>query len=232
MKLYNFILLLLLATVFLDGCKDSTNVNTSGGGTLVGDLKGRVSLLDQNGNQISNGRDVLVSCEGTSYSAITDSTGFWVIHNLPTRTYSVAYTKDGFDTMKVTSYTFVGGGTQWLEGLSIVQHPTFEVVLDAVAAKYKSDGRFDYYSLYGHTVDNRNGLVRIVISGIQPFSPYDNNNVNIYIHTIRLENDLSFIDKFSPDNYGSLHNFDTLYVTVYPASFANPYFDAQTGKNV
>ena len=228
-----YLLTALICTAFLYGCKDSTTITNSGGGTLVGDLKGRVYLMDQNGNPISNGRGVLVSCEGTSYSAITDSTGFWVIHDLPTRTYSIAYTKEGFDTIKNTSYTFVGGGTQWiLQGIAIVQHPTFEVVLDAVAAKYKSDGRFDYYSLYGHTVDNWNGLVRIVISRIQPFTPYDNNNVNIYIHTIRLENDPSFIEKFSPDDYVSLHNFDTLYVTAYPASFANPYFDVQTGKYV
>ncbi len=108
MKILSFLFLLFA----LAGCSDSNNstVSNSDDG-LTGDLIGKIALVDHNGKPIVNNSGALVQIDGTSYSAVTDSNGDWTIHNLPSRTYSLSISKDGFVTFRDFSYAFLGGGT-------------------------------------------------------------------------------------------------------------------------
>jgi hypothetical protein len=101
-----------LALVF--GCKTSTTTSPE----VTGDLKGTVSLYDSHFNLVSDKSGVLVQAEGTSFSGISDTGGNWIIHDLPTRTYSLSFSKSGYGTMKNTSFSFVGGGTVLYDGLN------------------------------------------------------------------------------------------------------------------
>jgi hypothetical protein len=105
------VVILLAAVVWL-GCSDSNGTNDGSGGnsSLTGDLTGTINLIDFRGYSKLNKSGVLVQLDGTPYSAITDSLGVWTIHNLPTRTYSITFSKEGCCTWKDKSFSFTGGG--------------------------------------------------------------------------------------------------------------------------
>ena len=92
------------------GCSNSTTNDAGNNTTVIGDLTGRVTLADNHGLPMTDKSGVLVQCEGTSYSAVTDTGGVWTIHNLPSRTYSLTFSKPGFFTWRDRSYSFLGGG--------------------------------------------------------------------------------------------------------------------------
>jgi hypothetical protein len=143
MEILSVLVLLLVAA----GCSDSNNSATtsSGGNELTGDLIGKVTLYDYNGIVLANKSGALVQIEGTSYSAVTDSNGDWLIHNLPTRTYSLSISKDGYLPYHDYSYAFLGGGTtrylfryyyyrifyEYAE-VPLRQFPEFTIALDAI----------------------------------------------------------------------------------------------------
>jgi hypothetical protein len=143
MKLFTIISLAFLA--FVLGCKTTTTTPE-----VTGDLRGTVGLFDSHGNLVADKSGVRIEAEGTSHSAISDSLGNWTIHDLPTRTYSVSFSKEGYGTMKNTSFSFVGGGVVVYNQNSptyLLQPASYMIVLDSVlspAPKIK-----DGY-VYGH----------------------------------------------------------------------------------
>src|SRR6478609_2741609 len=106
MKIITFLTLLLFIAA---GCSDSNTTTTSSGDGVTGDLIGTVYLSDHRGRSMTNHSGVTVQIEGTSFSAVSDVNGNWVIHNLPTRTYAITFSKPGFYIRRNPSYTFVGG---------------------------------------------------------------------------------------------------------------------------
>src|SRR2546421_435380 len=100
----------LAVSLFLFGCKVQEIVNSSG---QTGDLTGRVKLSSANGYSPDFG-GVTIAVEGTSFSATSDSAGYWTIKDLPSGTYSVSFSKPSFDTWKNTAYQFVGGSVSWI----------------------------------------------------------------------------------------------------------------------
>src|SRR5256885_16188600 len=90
--------------VFLFGCKNSTPAASQ---EVTGELKGTVGLYNAHGMEISDRSGVLIQAEGTNFSAISDSAGNWSIHDLPSQTYSISFSKNGFGTVKNTSFPFL-----------------------------------------------------------------------------------------------------------------------------
>ncbi len=154
MKILSLFLLLVIAA----GCSDSNTAttNTSGDGvtgTLVGTI---IRLNDYRGRSMSDKSGVLVSCEGTSYSALTDSDGNWIIHDLPSRTYVISFSKPGFYTWKDLGFPFTGGGVMRYNNIyfsgsvELGEFAKFTVTLDAVIMpKGTALG-----GIYGHTSSN------------------------------------------------------------------------------
>jgi len=139
MKIVSFLFLLFV----LVGCSDSNtaSTNSSGGEGVTGDLLGTVNLVDYRGRQIQDKSGVLVKCEGTSYSALTDTGGNWIIHNLPTRTYNIGFSKDGFYSFHDPIYTFVAGaplryfgsrGNHFGTIVTIGQPPRYTITMDGL----------------------------------------------------------------------------------------------------
>jgi hypothetical protein len=162
-----FIYALVLCSVLgLAGCKDSSTALNSGGETVFGDLLGTILLTDQHAHSMSDNRGVLIQIEGTSYSALSDSAGNWVIHNLPSRSYAITFSKPGFYTRRDASFSFMAGVPvryRELYGDGITRLgalPEFTVTLDAIVmptAKYIDSLKMTIYttgSLYGHTSNN------------------------------------------------------------------------------
>jgi len=99
---------------------------------VTGDLKGSVVLYDAHNKPVPDKSGVRVQVEGTEFSTESDASGKWMIKGLPTRTYSLAFSKEGYGTMKNTSFSFVGGGLVNYGTMDLVQPVTWSLVLDSV----------------------------------------------------------------------------------------------------
>jgi hypothetical protein len=130
MKILPVLFLLMVAA----GCSDSNTAtsSTSGGDGVTGDLIGSVTVVDYRGRNMSNRSGVHVQFDGTAFSTISNSDGSWVAHNMPTRNYSITFTKEGFSTYKITSFVNVGGGTLRVGDATVVQPCRFTLTLDGV----------------------------------------------------------------------------------------------------
>ena len=108
---------------------------------LTGTLTGNVEVFNQYGVLQDDMSGVTVEAEGTSLSGITESDGSWRIENLPTGTYVIKATREGYTEDKSFGYQFVGGGTAHFRLMRIGQIPTFQ--LDSLAARFVSTTRTD-----------------------------------------------------------------------------------------
>ncbi|HET9135481.1 MAG TPA: hypothetical protein VFO76_02495 [Candidatus Kapabacteria bacterium] len=127
-----------LLLVLIYGCGSSdesgTDTNNNSNGGTTGTLKGAVSLLDTTGLIASDKSGVKVELLGTSFSAVSDADGIWSIPNLPSRTYTLCYSKPGYDTIK-SQFAFLGGETVWIRNtvspVVLFHTPVFTSTLDA-----------------------------------------------------------------------------------------------------
>jgi hypothetical protein len=170
------ILSLLFLVIVIAGCSDSNNSATStSAGSSTGDLLGTMQLSDSRGRNMADGSGVTVQVEGTSFSAVSDVNGNWVIHNLPTKTYAITFSKPNFYTRRNPSYTFVAGAPvryqdyppyypgQLISPTLLGELPQFTVSLDAVTMPIKTEKvdsfnrkTFTYTNgkVFAHTSDN------------------------------------------------------------------------------
>lgn len=136
-------LLLLLTLLVLASCSDNnTTTNTTGSGSdVTGTLKGYVALYDSNGYQVSNSGGVRIELIGTSFATQSDSTGYWVFTDLPSRTYDLKFSKAGYST-NYDQFQFLGGSTLWFSNSSspfeLQQPAVFTTTLDAIIPPQKS----------------------------------------------------------------------------------------------
>jgi hypothetical protein len=175
MKIFYLLALLFVAA----GCSDSntaTTETTGGGVGSSGDFMGNLRLYDYRGRPMADRSGAKVQIEGTSFSAITDKNGDWIIHNLPTRTYAISFSKENFSTRRNPSYTFVGGEPvryrdpdtyndvpgNPIESADIYELPRFTIQVDAVTMPTvrtvdtlgQTLTLYTYGALFAHTSDN------------------------------------------------------------------------------
>jgi len=256
------IILAIVSVLCLVGCKDSSSPSGSDGNNTTGDLAGKISMTDYHDDPKADKSGVLVQLDGTSYSAITDTGGNWIIHNLPSRTYSLTFSKEGCATWRDRSYSFLGGGlvryqyfslfdnNYWLQTVvDIREEPRFTMHLDAIILPkviYSDSLKEDvtiYGGIYAHTSNDAPGgkaLGTVIISG-------SDTNLSIE-HEHSYRNSLFYGGSFYVGGYhDSTANFintyfgnlldgfssgDIVYFRVYPCIGAYTYYDATTDKQV
>ena len=96
------------------------------------------------GSQPIDRSGVTVSIQGTSISTITDSLGQWTINGVPTGSYTITETKQGYGMTEQQGFQFVGGsaydlgtGSEFgyessVGSIPLVQPPNFGVAIDSV----------------------------------------------------------------------------------------------------
>ena len=109
------------------------------GPLLSGSLSGFVSLYDDEGDRVANCSGVAITLDGTTSRTVTDSTGRWQLDGLPTGTYTIVYTKDGYFEERVEELQFLGGGTFHVARVGMYRFPTFEVIGLTVTGTTGSD---------------------------------------------------------------------------------------------
>jgi hypothetical protein len=112
---------LLVSVLSLLGCKGDPGPM---GPRLSGNISSSTYLRDDFGNYITNNYGVGVSLDGTSYATVSDSSGIWTLRDIPAGIYDITYYKPGFYKEKNTNVSFVGGGTLYLNAMSLGQIPS------------------------------------------------------------------------------------------------------------
>ncbi len=161
MKHYH-IIYILIVSLFI-GCKSDEVVTVYKGGRATGRLQGVAKLALASGEIGTNHSRVLIQVENTPFRAVSDSTGFWYIDNLPTATYIISFSKDGYCTWKNTSFPFVGGGVvdfnavttanEYYRSPLLYEVAPFTLTIDSIAMP-KLDTSTSYWSegiIYSHT---------------------------------------------------------------------------------
>lgn len=198
-----------------------------------------IQLRDARYRSLEDKSGILVQCEGTSFSAITDSNGFWEINNLPTSTYSISFSKAGYSTFKNTSFQFIGGGIQQYKFSVILFQPiTFSYTLDALTRPTLTNKS---WYIFGHTSDNAPDSVNINIlyilshsptieieeaaSSASAFTDYLNTKLSTHDTSFSLKTPIqSGLDQF---RYG-----DTVYVRAFPYLYTQSYYDVVSKKSI
>ncbi len=232
-----FLNLLALIIIFA-GCKGSTTNDSSGIESLTGDLTGSISLIEWKNEKgysvnLKDQSGVKVNIDGTSFSAITDTDGYWVIHNLPSRTYSITFSKDDFDTMRTTSFSFLGGGTVLYGDVFLSVRPKFELILDAATTfpDPKDSQNINGANVFGHAIKGMGRTARIVFSRDKNFN-VDENTDNSQYFDVYISQDSTISPYASRQDIRLFYSFDTLYIAAFPANTPQNYYDVKKRKNV
>ena len=106
--------------ILLLGCEGEQG---PAGPPLTGNIEGWVTLYDDLGNRIQDKSGIIISLEGTSLSASSDTNGYWEIVGVPAGIYDFFFQKDNFFTVKIRNIQFVGGGTYYLDEIPIRKVP-------------------------------------------------------------------------------------------------------------
>ena len=252
MKIYTLALVILLMV----GCKTTEQITSTNSGNLpTGTLFGYITPIDATAKILVDKSGTLVSVDGTSFSTLTDTSGKWVISNLPTSTYNLTVSRLGFNTMKYTSLIFVGGGTIKYPGSqSIGQSAKYTVGADAfIMPKIKTDNAGNRSLQTAGTIlsrlNNIPGKASIFIRFIIGKSPnLDINDQNTYLIVSNSDN------KYFETNIDTTVTFDiadqssywsnqvlsrfapgeTVYIRLYPAVYKTflYYYDINQDKNI
>jgi hypothetical protein len=118
---------LVVFSFILIGCKGEQGPPGPAGPTLSGNIQGYVRLYNEHGIPVSNRSGVSVSLEGTAYNSTSDSTGKWVLINVPAGIYTAVLRKVGYFDARMEGFQFVGGGTLSTWPLDMADVPTFTV---------------------------------------------------------------------------------------------------------
>ncbi len=231
---------LLLLTAIAIGCSDSNTATNSSGTDVTGDLAGKVRSYNYLGRFNTDNSGILVQCEGTPYSTLSDSAGNWIIHNLPTRTYSISFSKPDFYTWKTTSYTFVGGGivrykdANGKDYAQIGELPRFKLFLDGITMPHGNV----YGNIYAHTSNDAPDSVSLglyILVGtnpnlnindkssytiLQPYYPFNS--------VAQIDTNMSITLPFTTAFFKGYTSGVTLYFKLYPSITSDSYYDART----
>ena len=242
MKHINLLYILLLSMCSLFGCKSNSSTPST---EPTGNLSGDVILYDQNCNTLTDNSGVKVDIEGTAFSAVTNSKGSWTISGLPAGSYSIAFSKSGYDTTKFGNYHFVVGGAGYFDKINFYQVPAFSPILTSirladslikgtdttiVAARSGISGTFTNISWINKQLEG------IVYFSTDPLvSP---NNITSVVYSIAISASPNSPDFFERTPAFDLYSRgfksgDKVYAVAYSSGCnISSYLDAKSGKYI
>lgn len=120
-----FVSTVLFSLLFLSSC--GGNDPNDPGNRPSGVLSGDITLADEYSRVLGDFSGVEVSVEGTSYSTVTNADGYWKFDELPSGTYMIRYTRDGFAERRVQNFQFVGGGHYYMGKTRLYRYPSYSI---------------------------------------------------------------------------------------------------------
>ena len=225
--------ILLFSIVLFLGCKGETG---PAGPVLKGNLSGNIILMDSLDSRTNNNSGAIVSIEGTTFSATSNTQGAWAINDLPTGTYTINCRKQGYDSHIDLGFQFVGGGTARMD--LIYLHPLPNFIINEISV---SSSIIDkeiiitgiLNSVGYHSIVLFLGRSISVSSAPSTYLYYEygnTNNTGVGVYN-------TFTNYIRSD-YLSLYGISSgekIYIKVYPTALGgwmNSYTDPETGNQV
>jgi hypothetical protein len=201
-------------------------------------LRGTVVLYNYNDSLLADNSGVLVQLDGTSYSAMSDAAGFWTISNLPSRTYNMTFSKQGFGSVRGQE-SFLGGATLWYNNppqpIRLIQPSRDSIIFDEMLYSTTSNVRLALY-LHTNYQASRSYQYLIILSGKRP--NLDPNNKSSYLNlstnnpsvTSKSDSTTSYtMSYFAWDQLlQGFSSHDTMYVRLFPVTEFYTSYDPDT----
>ncbi len=121
-KRYHIVSILIIVPLILFSCKDNS-VNSDIG--KKGVMMIQISLWDENPDLVVLKEGVSLSLEGTSFTAMTDSSGTAILKDIPSGVYTIVASYPGYISTKWMNYNLESDTLRTF--LSISKLPTFSV---------------------------------------------------------------------------------------------------------
>ncbi len=218
-----------------DGPQGPQGAQGASGPSLSGSLVGYMDLYDSYG-YMQKSDSVVISVVGKSNTAISDSTGRFTITNLTTGIYEIDFNKTNYQSTKLPSVNFIGGGTQYMgqsgAKIQMTKIPTFSLSTAAIATTTSSVT----YTISASTTDTKPRKIIVFCGTHSSVSSSPLNYLTTTINNIAIGNisctgtiplntiyDLGFVSG------------QTAYFIAYPISVANnasTYLDVSTWKTI
>ena len=129
---------------------------------------------------------VLIQLEGTSYSAYSDSAGFWKISGVEIGTYNISASKPGFSTALIQSHPFVGGMEPDFAGYSVLYSIPSVYVKSIDSVRMNST----YLSVFGRLSST------VISQSVVIFLGTDSNLVHLQSNYLTFDENNTYTDSF------------------------------------
>lgn len=224
-----------MAVLSMTACKKEGPQGPQGpqgvpGPSLSGSLVGYVDVYDSYGT-VQKSDSVTVSITSLSKSAITDSLGKFTITNLNTGTYEITISKPSYQSTKIPSLNFVGGGTQYLTNrIAITAVPSFTLS----SLNFTNNFGIISYTVTASASDSKSRKVIIFLSTDSNVSSSPSSYKGVIVGNISAGGSTA-IGTISSTVLSQLNvsSGSTVYGIAYPISSADKastYFDVNTGR--
>lgn len=219
----NFIFYIAVLGFLASGCEETTEI------PLKGDVVGFVTLLDENGKELTDKSGAKVSIDEDQFT-FTDTNGRFELQDVNAGNYNFTFEKEGFGTFKRFSVGLAGGSKPAvISNINLVEFPSLEITsLDVetqsdlvvrVSGKMTETSQYKFTFYFGKdaSVSNRNyeSDVRYSVCCL-PMTGFDH---HLYM---------------SPDTY---YPGQKIYMVVYASAKASQnsyygYYDPETSKYI
>jgi hypothetical protein len=158
---------------------------------------------------------IAVHVDSTPYMALTDSSGHWVIDSLPTGTYDLTFTKEGYNAVSVYGVPFVGGGSAYFSlspNISLTRTPTVAIT------ELKLNSWVDsLYYISGRLSVPASGMSAVIYVG-RGWDVSSDSSTHVHSYTANIDSKTGMLH---PNSYIKTTGFktdDLMYVAVYPVA--------------
>jgi hypothetical protein len=219
--------------------RDTVHLSDTNALKLKGTLHGKAYIYDYL-RTVTDSSGITVSMEGTPFTAVTDAAGNWTMRDLPTATYTIVYSKEGFGTYRYFGFQFVGGSEIYLPSTirPILPRIPTEQMSDLRVSDVKDYGNGDiYYFLDGKLSPPRAGISAQIFIGRDTTVSSDPSTY-LYSFSVLLDSTTgSFIQNSaslgSPTLYSAgFKKGEPMYMVAYPNAGGNAYWDPRSERYV
>ena len=228
-KISNTFLLVFLISLLFSNCKKSEIERMN----LTGSITGKVYVVSESDNIGFPESGIEVKIENTELSTVTDINGIYTVENIPSGTYNIVFSMDGYSEMKKCGVQITGGGNYPAELSRLFMREKSSTKASNLSVEYNNSDIIFSANFSPEAADTTSRGILLLISDNSNVS-FDN-NLDYYDPTINTGNEISFSINSDILSYW-LPGFNpqkTYYAVAYGMSAGfGRYFDPEKGSNV
>lgn len=218
--------------VVLSGCDSNSSTLPD---EATGTLRGKVGLYDIHGKKLTDASGVRVSIEGTNLITLSDTLGDWSLGEVPQRSVTINFSKEGYDAKKISAFKFVSVDST-CDTVYLFKPLPYAVVIDTISPPMISPIKVGYFAghVVGAPLEDSTALQVLVAYGTSPaFKLFDTSTYlglmvfrNVFRHLTKKDSVLTF-EVMGWEEYGPYESRSRDWLSsgkkVYIQAFTNYY---------